>query len=95
MTDGENTQSQSGSSHGGRDYAAANALTQKLCDSIKADDINVATVSFSNGGNPANSQLLRSCASTPALSFTAANAQSLKRAFESATDQMNEVRLIR
>ncbi|WP_427452511.1 hypothetical protein [Litorimonas sp. WD9-15] len=95
MTDGENTQSQSGSSHEGRDHAVANALTQKLCDSIKADDINIATVSFSNGGNPANSQLLRSCASTPTLSFTATNAQSLKRAFESATDQMNEVRLIR
>ena len=95
MTDGENTQSQSGSSHQGRDSAAANVLTQRLCDSIKADDIKVATVSFSNGGNPANSQLLRSCASTPNLSFTAANAQSLKDAFESATDQMNEVRLIR
>jgi hypothetical protein len=96
MTDGENTRSQVGNAHIGGDLAAANSLTQSLCTAIKTSGIDIATVSYSNGGNAAtNSAMLSDCASSESLYFDAANPVDLKNAFIDATNQSNEVRLIR
>lgn len=96
MTDGQNNRSQSGTLHTGTDYAAANNFTLSLCDNIKASDIKIATVLYSNRGSAVTAdQVLTNCASSSDLSFTAGNQNSLRKAFESATDKMNETRLIR
>ena len=96
MTDGENTRSQTGTNHSGYDTAAADTLTQTLCTAIKNSDIDIATVSYSNvGSSSANSAMLSDCASSATLYFDATSANSLQAAFESATNQMNEIRLVR
>lgn len=96
MTDGANTLSQSGELHNGRDYAAADSQTTALCTAIKADDIQVATVSYSaSGRSGANSRMLSQCASSGDLYFEAKSAGALADAFESAINQVNEVRLVR
>lgn len=96
MTDGQNNRSQSGTLHTGTDYAAANNFTLSLCDNIKASDIKIATVLYSNRGSAVTAdQVLTNCASSSDLSFTAGNQNSLRKAFESATDKMNKTRLIR
>lgn len=96
MTDGQNNRSQIGTFHNGKDNSAANSLTLNLCDNIKASGIEVATVLYSNGYTGAHTdQVLRNCASTADLTFSAGNANSLRQAFESAAEQMDEIRLIR
>jgi len=96
MTDGQNTRSQDGVLHTGFDPIAANALTAELCNQIKSSNIEIATVSYSNNGTSAgDTRLLQTCASSESLFYEARNAASLRRAFENAIDQSNNVRLIR
>ncbi len=96
MTDGQNTRSQDGILHTGFDFNAADVLTADLCESIKRNDIQIATVSYSNGGSgAANTAMLESCASSKGLFYEARNAISLRRAFESAINQANNIRLTR
>jgi len=96
MTDGENTRSQIGETHTGADTLAANALTQSLCTSIKSSGIEIATVSYSNSGKKAtDSAMLKNCASGSDMYFDAFNANALEQAFLNATNQVNEIRLIR
>jgi Mg-chelatase subunit ChlD len=96
MTDGQNTRSQEGILHTGFDRTAANALTADLCEKIKNSDIQVATVSYSNGGTSgADTTMLKACASSDGLYYEARNAATLRKAFESAIDQANTIRLIR
>jgi hypothetical protein len=96
MTDGENTRSQVGISHNGNDAAAANALTDSLCKAIKSSEIEIATISYSNNpGTSTSSTMLSGCASSADMYFDASNAKGLRDAFSNATNQVNEVRLIR
>ena len=96
MTDGENTRSQVGISHNGNDAAAANALTDSLCKAIKSSEIEIATISYSNNpGTSTSSTMLSDCASSADMYFDASNAKGLRDAFLNATNQVNEVRLIR
>lgn len=96
MTDGENTRSQVGNAHSGSDSTAADALTDSLCTAIKSSGIDIATVSYSNSlGRASDSTMLSNCASNSDMYFNASNANNLKDAFSSATNQVNEVRLIR
>lgn len=96
MTDGQNNRSQSGTLHTGNDYTAANDLTLRLCDKIKASDIKIATVLYSNNNSSHHTdQVLKNCASNSDLTFSAGNKNSLRYAFESAADRMDEIRLIR
>jgi len=96
MTDGENTRSQDGALHTGTDIADANALSAELCEEIKASDIQIATVSYSNGSNGGgNMAILRRCASSASLFYEARNAQALQKAFKGATEQSSSTRLIR
>ena len=96
MTDGENTRSQVGETHAGSDYVAADALSQNLCTAIKSSGIDIATVYYSNSGSgSANNTMLRDCASSADLYFDASDAKGLEKAFSTATNQVNEVRLIR
>lgn len=96
MTDGENTRSQAGETHAGNDYDAADALSQNLCTAIKNSGIDIATVSYSNSSSSStNTAMLRNCASSSDLYFDASDAKGLEKAFSTATNQVNEVRLIR
>lgn len=96
MTDGENTRSQNGTMHTGNDTAEANRLTSELCSAIKRSDIKIATISYSNGrSGSGDADMLRSCASGDSLYYNANNAQALRRAFEDAANQANNIRLIR
>ena len=95
MTDGENTRSQSGTTHDGSDTATANALTLDICNEIKATGVQIATVSYSQGGgNQSNDAVLQKCASSPDLYFNAQNATKLRKAFEAAFESIRDVRLV-
>ena len=95
MTDGQNTLSQSGLHHTARDYAAANDVTESLCEKIKESDIKIATVSYSRGTrNSATTDLLKKCASSDSLYFEAKDANSLKDAFTNAVNNSRVVRLV-
>jgi len=96
MTDGQNTRSQTGPTHTGTDWPAADNFTLELCDAIKAEDIQIATVAYSNGGgSSADAGLLSNCASSPELYFSANDPKALLDAFSSAANQSEEIRLIR
>ena len=96
MTDGQNTRSQEGVLHTGFDFKAANTLTAELCETIKENDIQIATVSYSSSGmGTADTEMLETCASSSGLFYEAKNAISLRKAFESAINQANNIRLIR
>jgi len=96
MTDGENTRSQDAALHTGTDIAAANALSAELCEEIKASNVQIATVSYSNGSSGGgNMAILRRCASSASLFYEARNAQALQKAFKGATEQSSSTRLIR
>jgi len=95
MTDGDNTRSQSGTTHDGSDTAAANALTLDICNQIKATGVQIATVSyFQGGGKKSNDAVLQKCASSPDLYFKAQNATKLRKAFEAAFESIRDVRLV-
>jgi len=94
MTDGDNTRSQSGTSHDGTDVAAANTLTLDLCNEIKASGIKLATVSYSQGGSGGSDDVLKQCASSPDLYFQAQDATKLRKAFEAAFESIRDVRLV-
>lgn len=96
MTDGQNTRSQSGATHSGSDWGDADSFTLELCEAIKAEDIQIATVAYSNGGGiSADAGILSNCASSPELYFSANDPKALLDAFSSAADQSEDIRLIR
>jgi Mg-chelatase subunit ChlD len=96
MTDGQNTVSQNGAEHSGNDYAGANDLTLALCNEIKSASIELATVSYSNGGMAsADGAMLSGCASSESLYFLANDTKSLLDAFSKAASKTNEIRLVR
>jgi len=94
MTDGDNTRSQSSTTHDGSDVAAANTLTLDLCNEIKASGIQLATVSYSQGGSGGSDDVLKQCASSPDLYFKAQDATKLRKAFEAAFESIRDVRLV-
>jgi len=95
MTDGQNTISQSGLFHTGRDGSAANTLTSSLCEEIKKDDLQIATISYSTGSrDSATTQMLKSCASNSSLYFEPSSADGLKEAFANAVNSTQGVRLV-
>ncbi len=95
MTDGANTVSANGTPiHDGSDRAKADALTAKLCDNVKADNIKIFTVAFKVDDSDAKSMLV-SCASEPDMAFDAENSASLKSAFLSIGRQLATLHLAR
>lgn len=74
--------------------ATANPLTRELCDLIKADDIEIATVAFEVSDSE-TLDMLRDCASSAAQFYDAQNASEFEQAFQEIGRGQNEIRIVR
>lgn len=74
--------------------AIANPLTEELCDLIKAENIEIATIAYEVSDTDALN-ILRACASTPSNFYDAQNANGLKQAFKDIGAGNSEIRLVR
>jgi len=92
MTDGANTRSKDGIRHTGRNFAAANQTTSRMCTNVKAGDIEVYTIAY-DITDTATKNLMRNCATNSAMHFDAANAAQLNAAFEEIGRNLIKVRL--
>ena len=93
MTDGENTASPIYPDHSGRDAFAANKKLESLCANVKADGIEVFTVSF-QVPTPTIKAILSDCATDTGHAFDADNSAMLMDAFMRIGDQLSGVRLV-
>ncbi len=95
MTDGGNTKSAyTTGEHFGSDKAAGLALSEKLCDHIKNDDIQIFTVAYNMpGGTEDTKAVLKSCASSPSQVFDPKNPGQLKAAFKQVANSLDYTRL--
>ena len=92
MTDGDNTRSQNGNRHNGRNIANANQTTSRMCTNVKAGDIEVYTIAYEITNN-ATKNLMRNCATNSSMYFDASNAAQLNAAFEDIGRNLIKVRL--
>lgn len=76
----------------GGNPTATNTLTQQLCTQIKNAGIEIFTVLF-DVRDVATENMLRSCASTPAMAFNASDGAGLRSAFGSIGNHLRMVRL--
>lgn len=74
--------------------AESNPLTSELCELIKADNIEIATIAYEVTDADAL-KVLRLCASRPSNFYNANNANALKQAFKDIGAGNSEVRLVR
>jgi phosphoribosylaminoimidazole-succinocarboxamide synthase len=81
--------------HTGNDVSLADDLTLDTCNVVKADNIEVYTVSFGNDVDASTKQMLRSCASRPENYFDAATNNDLVSTFQSIADSIVTVYLSR
>ncbi len=94
MTDGANTRAQNGVHHNSGSGATGVTLSSTICEAIKTDGIQIFTVGYQLPGSAsATNTMLENCASNPAYSFDASNAQQLKKAFEDIGASLKNVRL--
>lgn len=81
MTDGENTRSKSGLTHESKNISEANDKTTSLCNKVKADDIEIYTITYALD-DKTTKNLMRNCATNPSMFFDAKSASELKQAFD-------------
>lgn len=74
------------------DYS--NTLSADLCKAIKADNIDIYTVQF-DVVDAKLQKLLTECASSPAMSFQAANSDELVAAFDQIVADLSQIRIVR
>lgn len=97
MTDGSNTvYNDVNSNHADavrpEEVEKANDYTTRLCTEIKDADIDVYTVAYRLGtGDPAATEMIRNCATSPSYSFQADDAADLEQAFEEIAQSLFEV----
>ena len=92
MTDGENTRSPTYPLHNGSDVVLANTKLKDTCTAVKADGIEIFTVSFMVTTSTVKN-ILENCASEPSRYFDAANAAELSAAFNEIASNLADVRL--
>ena len=92
MTDGENTRSASFPKHDGNDTAAANAVTQELCTNIKAEGIQLYTLTFDVTDSTVE-DLMSDCASGPPFYHDASSVGELLSAFEDIGKSLIQLRI--
>jgi len=93
MTDGNNFKSKDGILHNLSDNGdGADLTTQRLCDRIKDDDIQVFTIAYEVTDAPTRN-LLRNCATSSVNYFNATNAAQLNEAFQAIGNSLNELRI--
>jgi Flp pilus assembly protein TadG len=84
LTDGDNTQNRWSSTQSSIDQR-----TQKVCDNIKADNIQLYTVRVIQG----NATLLRGCATNPNMYYQVAQASELDSVFSSIAQKLASLRI--
>ncbi len=94
MTDGENTRAPSYPAHDSTDTITANNLTADVCTNIKAMDIEVFTVGFQITDST-TLDMLQNCASSPQYAFDAQSNDALIASFQSISDKMANLRLVK
>lgn len=97
MSDGANTRSaqywSGGQDHWGTDVAAANLVTEDVCDEIKGYDIELYTIAFEVTDADLK-DLLRGCASSPDHFFDAGNTASLLASFSKIGKAYSPIALV-
>ena len=94
MTDGANTASPNNPANTGSDVAYSNGLTTRLCEAIKAEDIEVYTIAF-QVPDVTIKDILEKCATSPEKAYDAANGKVLEAAFRSIAAELSALRLTR
>ncbi|MGI9406555.1 MAG: pilus assembly protein TadG-related protein [Hyphomicrobiaceae bacterium] len=92
MTDGANTKSATYPQHNGSDAVSANALTTSACNSIKAADIMIFTITFDATDNDIK-DIMRDCASSSENYYDAANSSELIASFEAIVQSLTHIRI--
>jgi Putative Flp pilus-assembly TadE/G-like len=75
------------------DVAKANEWTLEACGSVKADDVELYTISFGSDVTAASKQMLKNCASDPKHYYDAADASKLIEAFDEIAYRMTRIYL--
>ena len=70
----------------------ANEITEKVCDEIKANDIELYTIAFEIT-DTATKELLKRCATNPDFYYDAKNSADLKAAFAQISDEFRDIAL--
>ncbi len=94
MTDGANTISKTGLTHEGNNVADANNVTEVLCDKISAAEIDVYTIAY-DITDTTTINLIKNCASAPAMFYDASNSAALQQAFHDIGQNLLKLRLTR
>jgi Flp pilus assembly protein TadG len=84
LTDGENTQNRWTNS-----TSSIDSRTEKICDSIKADNVKIYTVRVIDG----DADLLRSCATRPDMYYDVDSADELNNVFSSIAQNLANLRI--
>jgi Mg-chelatase subunit ChlD len=92
MTDGENTRSPTYPLHNGTNVVLANTKLKDTCTAVKADGIEIFTVSFMVT-TPTVKNILQNCATETSRYYDAANAAELSAAFNEIASNLADVRL--
>lgn len=91
MTDGRNTRSKTQLSHEGKDINDANNTTERLCDRVKGDDIEVYTIAYALNDDETK-ELMRDCATDVTKFFDASTAAELNTAFDQISRNLEVLR---
>jgi Flp pilus assembly protein TadG len=95
MSDGANTKSPKANGyHNGNNKTLANENTEKVCDEIKAADIELYTIAFEIDDSDTK-KLLRDCATDPDFYYDAKDSADLKEAFAKISDEFRDIALAR
>ena len=92
MTDGANTRSKNGNFHEGQSQANADDQAERLCTSIKNENITVYTIAY-EVGDTTTENLLRDCASDADKYFDATSASQLEAAFDVIASSLTQLRI--
>lgn len=92
MTDGDNTKSKNNIKHNGGSRVNADDLTDRMCQTIKDENVRVFTIAY-EVDDASTKNLLQGCASAAGDFFDASNAQQLNDAFQAIGASLNELRL--
>ena len=92
MTDGLNTLSKDGLTHGGSDYADADTVTKDLCKNINDDSIEVFSIAYEVTDVPTKN-MLRNCATEATMYYDAGSAAQLQAAFKDIGSRLLKLRL--
>ncbi|MEM7327174.1 MAG: pilus assembly protein TadG-related protein [Pseudomonadota bacterium] len=93
MSDGENTKAPNNNGyHNNGSKTKANEITEKVCEEIKSNDIELYTIAFEIT-DTATKELLKRCATSADYYYDAKNSADLKAAFAQISDEFRDIAL--